>query len=81
MRGITCRGFVGGGPVEDMETEERAELGARLTARMGRAMDDRFTAAPEEYAKALHRGDRHRCGVATHRPQRKGRARNRNAKA
>lgn len=52
MRGITCRGFVGGRPVEDMTAEERAELGARLTARMGRAMEDRFTAAPEEYAKA-----------------------------
>lgn len=51
MRGITCRGFVGGRPVEDMTTEERAELGARLTARMGRATEDRFTAAPEEYAK------------------------------
>lgn len=57
MRGITCRGFIGGRPVEDMTAEERAELGARLTTRMGRAMEDRFTAAPEEYAKAKERND------------------------
>lgn len=55
MRGITCRGFVGDRPVDDMTAEERAELGARLTARMGRATEDRFTAAPEEYAKAKER--------------------------
>ena len=57
MRGITCSGFAGGRPVEDMTAENRAELGTRLTARMGRAMEDRFTAAPEEYAKASERSD------------------------
>lgn len=57
MRGITCRGFVGDRPVKTMTAEERAELGAMLTARMGRAMEDRFTAAPEEYAKASERSD------------------------
>lgn len=67
MRGITCRGFVGNRPVKTMTAEERAELGAMLTARMGRAMEERFTAAPEEYAKAELRIASTRGGVATYR--------------
>lgn len=49
MRGIVCRGFVGSTPVEDMNTQECVEFGLKLTARMGCAMEERFSAAPEEY--------------------------------
>jgi len=53
-RQIKCRGFVPDGNgeyrrVEDMTPEERAELGRRLIQRMGQALNEHYSAHPEDY--------------------------------
>ena len=54
---IICRGFVPDGAggyrsVEnDLTPEERRELGARIVQRMGRALNDHYSAHPEEYRR------------------------------
>lgn len=51
---IQCRGFVPDENgeyrcVEDMTPEERAELGRRLIRRMGQALNEHYSAHPEDY--------------------------------
>ena len=54
---IICRGWVPDGAggwrsvEEDLTPEERAELGRNLVLRMGQALNDHFSAHPEEYER------------------------------
>ena len=54
-RELKCRGFVSDGNggyrsgENDLTPEERKDLGARIVSRMGRALNDHYSAHPEEY--------------------------------
>lgn len=54
---IRCRGWVPDGAggwrsvEDDLTPEERAEFGRQLVQRMGRALNDHFSACPEEYER------------------------------
>ena len=54
---IICRGWVPDGAggwrsvEEDLTPEERADLGRKLVQRMGQALNDHFSAHPDEYRR------------------------------